>query len=252
MGLEVGFDSWSARSTLAILEFLTGRGEQARRTAEMVVAAEAGPLDQARHLLARLDRGEAPDVVVGPSYSSAWQDRDATEPVDPGSTQEDKYLRILTMLAVDGLDDEEADAYLRHAGAATTAWVDEYLAGGREVTLRIARSTAAQAYVDYLTHVRAGTAPVPGSEQALRRAIDDGDPASAMALGDLLDAAHRREQAVCWWRVAATWGSSEAEHRLGGAAVVGAPGIGARFCGSCGAERIAGGRYCGGCGAELI
>ena len=215
--MELGYESWNARSNLGVLEFMTGHADEARVQFQMVLASEDGPGFEAEEYLERLDVGEIPQTRPRLAYSEDWRDV-PPQLAAAGADQQSQYLRFIRSLSESELVSTFKEKWLEEPGAVAMGFLDSVFAVEGFPETGIERDTAAKALADYMDKdllnlplpreagalgaVKLAAGDRDGAEMLLRRAANVGDAQAALMLGTLLTATGRDRQGQAWLKVA--------------------------------------------------
>lgn len=232
INLEIGYESWNARSNLGICEFYAGNIPAAKRYFEQMLAAESGPLEEAREFLARI---KAKDIPTPPKslrlqYSDEWQEVDVSGPADPKGSQRDWYLRLIKYMDV---TEPEIDLNDFHqAPAACATGFANGAMEGKAGESGLSRDAAAKAYFDYVRFKFLGIDenydPVEygenlveeddaeGGLKHLRFAAGEGNSEAMLRVGQLLVEGGEDYAALPWLKLALSKGQKDAQDLIDG------------------------------------
>lgn len=227
INLEAGYESWNARSNLALCEFFAGNIDASARLFQQVVDADEGPIGEAKEYLARIKVKDIPKAPksLNLDYADKWQEVDVSGPVDPNSSQRDFYLRFIKYMVETNLD-VDLDMFSQSPGACATGFANGALQGKAGDT-GISRDAVAKAYYDYVRtqflFIDEDYEPLERGEDLineeddtdeglkhLRFAAGLGNSRAMLRVGQVLMDLEMEEEALPWLRLAKANGQKEA------------------------------------------
>lgn len=285
MDMEAGYESWNSLENLGVCEYAAGNNELAARYLQQVVDANDGPVDAAKELLEKINRGQfAPSAPKHDlEFNSEWHDFDISGPVNPNSTQREFYLRLIKYMA-DNNQQFDEDSFLQSSGACVTGFANGIVTG-RLLELGLTRDAAAKACYDYVQYVLFGNDPEEDPFQAglalwnsnkkrdalrkLRIAARQGNADAILLVARGVEELFSSSLAMPWYRLALANGKAEAQHSIDeyengydedydddeegedyGSAATPTP-SGPKFCTNCGSAREGESKFCTNCGVAF-
>ncbi len=285
MDMEAGYESWNSLENLGVCEYAAGNNDLAARYLQQVVDANDGPVDAAKELLEKINRGQfAPSAPKHDlEFNSEWQDFDISGPVNPNSTQREFYLRLIKYMA-DNNQQFGEDSFLQSSGACVTGFANGIVTG-RLLELGLTRDAAAKACYDYVQYVLFGNDPEEDPFQAglalwnannkrdalrkLRIAARQGNADALLLVARGVEELFSYSLAMPWYRLALANGKAEAQRSIDeyengydedyddddegedyGSAATPTP-SGPKFCTSCGSAREGESKFCINCGVAF-
>jgi tetratricopeptide (TPR) repeat protein len=285
MDMEAGYESWNSLENLGVCEYAAGNNELAVRYLQQVVDANDGPVDAARELIEKINRGQfAPSVPQHDlDFNSEWQDFEISGPVNPNSTQREFYLRLIKYMA-DNNQEFGEDSFIQSSGACVTGFANGIVTG-QLLELGLTRDAAAKACYDYVHYVLFGNDPEEDPFQAglalwnsnkkrdalrkLRIAARQGNPDAILLVARGVEELFSSSLALPWYRLALAHGKAEAEESIEeiengfeedngeynedenhDSLQTSAP-AGPKFCTNCGTAREGQSKFCTNCGVAF-
>ena len=231
INLEVGYESWNARSNLGLCEFFAGNIETSSRLFQQVVDADEGPVSEAKEYLARIKVKDIPKAPknLNLQYSNEWEDVDVSGPVNPNSSQREFYLRFIKYM-VETNTDVDLDSFNQAPGACATGFANGALQG-KSGDIGISRDAVAKAYFDYVQSqflfIDEDYDPLAFGEDLINEEVDSeeglkhlrvaagqGNAEAMLRVGQVLADLGNEEEALPWLRLAQANGKKEASELL--------------------------------------
>lgn len=200
INLEVGYESWNARSNLGICEFACGNHEVAGRYFQQIVDADAGPVAEAKEYLEKisLDHSQSKRQDDNFDFSEEWRASDLTRPLAACLTPRELYLQLLKFLS-ESRHEVDIDLFGAVPGAFVTGFATSIAV---EVGPKpwMPQNAAAKSFLDYVNYQLLGIAV--GYD--------------ALSYGEkILEQAQDCEEGLRHLRLAAGQGSAQAMFRVG-------------------------------------
>lgn len=162
INLDVGYESWNARSNLGIVEFESGHTEKAQELFESIIDEDMGPVDEAEEYLELIASGEERelDTRVSWEYSNRWEEIDASQALSGKETPEDIYLRVIKILDIKDMWDEMEESFNQSPAATIYGLASGIQSGFIGAKVQVDREVFVQACADYVFEVIGATRPI--------------------------------------------------------------------------------------------
>lgn len=282
--LEATWEAWNSLENLALCEYTAGNNDLAERYLKQTIAAEDGPVEDAKKLLDKIQKGKfaKPVARLDLDYSEEWRDIDVSGPLDPKATQREFYLRLIKyMHESDQVFSKES--FKQSTGACITGFANGILTQ-ELIDLGFTRDAAAKACLDYFNFVQMGKDPDEDPYAAglsfwnagkkskaldkFRIAARSGNVDAMLLVAKGVEDKFGQERSMPWYRLAAAFGNNEAEDYIADAQdsswddyegededddaeeLVSATSV-TRFCTNCGSARAGQAKFCTNCGSAI-
>jgi TPR repeat protein len=157
--MEVTWECWNSLENLGLVEYSAGNNELAEIYLEQVVAADDGPVSDAKKILSKIQAGKfaRPGPVFNLKYGEEWRDLDVSEAIDPKISQREFYLRMIKVMF---LQDQKFDPknFKQSTGATITGFANGVLTQ-ELLDYGLSRDASAKAALDYFYFVQQGQDP---------------------------------------------------------------------------------------------
>jgi hypothetical protein len=279
MDMEVTWECWNSLENLGLLEYNAGNNELAEIYLEQVVAADDGPVPDAKKILTKIRSGKfaKPGPVLNLKYGEEWRDLNVSGPIDPKISQREFYLRLIKVMFV---KEQKFDPknFKQSAGASITGFANGVLTQ-ELLDYGLTRDAAAKAALDYFYYVQLGQDPnedpyTAGLElwnankkkealSKLRLASRQGNVDAMFLVAEGVAGLYNQDLAFPWYRLASANGNQEAYEFLHDwdeddedyddedGEDESPSNSGAGFCTNCGTARSGAAKFCTNCGTAF-
>lgn len=283
--LEATWEAWNSLENLAVCEYTAGNNDLAESYLQQTIAADDGPVEDAKRLLNKIQNGKfaKPVAKLDLDYSEAWKDVDVSGPLDPKSTQREFYLRLIKYMH-ESKQVFSKESFKQSSGASITGFANGVLTQ-EIIDMGFTRDAAAKACLDYFNYVQMGHDSNEDPYAAglafwnagkkrkalnkLRIAARSGNVDAMLLVAKGVEEKFGEDLALPWYRLAAANGNLEAEEYISDSEQSTwddddddyedededeeptFDDSGARFCVNCGSAREGSAKFCTNCGTAF-
>lgn len=155
---DYGYESWNSVSNLGHLMIKLGDITRAEKLFRLMLAANTGPIDEAKEFLELIASGRAKDLVVS----------------KPENRESIAYKTFYDYMVKNGIDDSVLETFEKSRGGSTYGFVSGIMSNEGIKSLNPTNDQVAQAFLDYMTHEKLEKLPTyeEAAEAARNRAAN--------------------------------------------------------------------------------